>query len=280
MPRIAARTADTEELQKLYAGIERVYGRQLEPVSVTAHSETILDGYLAFERGMRKAGALDLKLKELANLKTATLIGCPFCIDIGSKESQDAGVTAEQVGALHEHETSAAFSDVERLVIDYAVAMSRTPLDSRRRAVRPATGRVLGRAACRADGDSRVGELSQPLQPRDGHQGARLRRERRLRASGSARLATSLPRSRAGRQEIHMTAPQIETTYDPSSDDPRITAAIGAQKRLEAAMMSADVAGAEALTAPDVVVHAPINMVVTRENVLGRAQRSNQLRQR
>jgi hypothetical protein len=26
----------------------------------------------------------------------------------------------------------------------------------------------------------------------------------------------------------------------------------------------------EALTAPDVVVHAPINMVVTRENVLGR----------
>jgi AhpD family alkylhydroperoxidase len=101
----------------------------LEPVSVTAHSETILDGYLAFEGGMRKAGALDRRLKELANLKTATLIGCPFCIDIGSKESQDAGVTADQVQALHEHEASVAFSDEERLVLDYAVAMSRTPLD-------------------------------------------------------------------------------------------------------------------------------------------------------
>ena len=129
MPRIEERTADTEQLQKLYAGIERVYGRQLEPVSVTAHSETILDGYLAFERGMRKATALDAKLKELANLKTATLIGCPFCIDIGSKESQDAGVTAEQVQALHEHETSGAFSETERLVLDYAVAMSGTPQD-------------------------------------------------------------------------------------------------------------------------------------------------------
>jgi AhpD family alkylhydroperoxidase len=130
MPRIDGRQAEgaSERVQTVYAGIERVYGRMLEPVSVTAHSETILDGYLAFERGMRKAGALDRKLKELANLKTATLIGCPFCIDIGSAESQEAGVTAEQVAALHEHETSDAFSETERLVLDYAVAMSRTPL--------------------------------------------------------------------------------------------------------------------------------------------------------
>jgi AhpD family alkylhydroperoxidase len=131
MPRIEPRPAEnaSERVQQVYTGMERVYGRMLEPVSVTAHSETILDGYLAFERGMRKATALDRKLKELANLKTATLIGCPFCIDIGSKESQDSGVTAEQVQALHEHETSAAFSDEERLVLDYTVAMSRTPLD-------------------------------------------------------------------------------------------------------------------------------------------------------
>ncbi len=38
-------------------------------------------------------------------------------------------MTAEQVEALHEHETSDAFSETERLVLDYAVAMSRTPLD-------------------------------------------------------------------------------------------------------------------------------------------------------
>ena len=129
MPRIEGRTADTEQLQKLYAGVQHIYGRMLEPVSVTAHSEPLLEGYLAFERSSRKAKALDRKFKELAGLKTATLVGCPFCIDIGSKEAQDGGVTAEQVQALHEHEASDAFSDEERLVIDYAVAMSRTPLD-------------------------------------------------------------------------------------------------------------------------------------------------------
>jgi AhpD family alkylhydroperoxidase len=131
MPRIEPRTSEgaPERIQQIYAGMERVYGRMLEPVSVTAHSETILDGYLAFERGMRKAGALDRKLKELANLKTATLVGCPFCIDIGSKESQDSGVRAEQVQSIHEHEKSDAFSDTERLVLDYAVAISSTPLE-------------------------------------------------------------------------------------------------------------------------------------------------------
>jgi AhpD family alkylhydroperoxidase len=118
----------SEQVQKIYAGIERVYGKMLEPVSVTAHSEEILSGYLAFERGMRKAVALDAKLRQLANLKTATLVGCPFCIDIGSAESQEAGVTVEQVLALHEHETSDAFSEAERLVLDYAVAMTRSPL--------------------------------------------------------------------------------------------------------------------------------------------------------
>jgi 4-carboxymuconolactone decarboxylase len=41
----------------------------------------------------------------------------------------EAGVSAEQVRSLHEHETSAAFSEEERLVLDYAVAMSQTPLD-------------------------------------------------------------------------------------------------------------------------------------------------------
>jgi hypothetical protein len=73
-----------------------------------------------------------------------------------------------------------------------------------------------------------------------------------------------------------MTNAEFNPIYDPSPDDPGILGAIDAQKRLEAAMMSADVPAVEALTAPDVVVHAPINMVVTRENVIGRL-RSGQI---
>ena len=130
MPRIngVAPEDASEQLRKTYAAIERVYDKMLDPISVAAHSPGVLTAMLAFERGIREASALDAKMKQLANLKTATLIGCPFCIDIGSAESLESGVTAEQVQALHDHETSAAFSPEERLVLDYAVAMTRTPL--------------------------------------------------------------------------------------------------------------------------------------------------------
>jgi 4-carboxymuconolactone decarboxylase len=121
--------AAPEHVQKIYAGVERVYGKMLEPIAVAAHSPEVLAAMLAFEREVRNAPALEPRLKQLANLKTATLVGCPFCIDIGSAESADAGVTVEQVQALNEYETSAAFSSDERLALDYAVAMTRTPLE-------------------------------------------------------------------------------------------------------------------------------------------------------
>jgi AhpD family alkylhydroperoxidase len=130
MPRIDGLSASDapESLQKIYAGIERVYGKMLDPVSITAHSPAVLAAFLAFEREVRKADTLDPALKQLVNLKTATLVGCPFCIDIGSAESLEAGVSAEQVQALHDHETNSAFSEEERMVLDYAVAMTATPV--------------------------------------------------------------------------------------------------------------------------------------------------------
>jgi hypothetical protein len=73
-----------------------------------------------------------------------------------------------------------------------------------------------------------------------------------------------------------MTSTPFETLYEPSANDPRVLAAIDAQKRLEAAMMGLDLPSVEALMAPDLVVHAPINVVVNRENVLARL-RSGQI---
>ncbi len=130
MPRIEGLPLDEapEHVQKIYAGVERIYKKMLDPVSITAHSPDVLAAYLAFERDVRKASALDPALKQLANLKTATLVGCPFCIDIGSAESLEAGVREEQVQELHDYKTSNEFSDVERLVLDYAVAVTHTPV--------------------------------------------------------------------------------------------------------------------------------------------------------
>jgi hypothetical protein len=60
------------------------------------------------------------------------------------------------------------------------------------------------------------------------------------------------------------------TVYDPSANDPRVVAVLTAITRLGDVMCAQDVAGIEALMATDVLVNAPINKVVNRDNVIGR----------
>ena len=73
-----------------------------------------------------------------------------------------------------------------------------------------------------------------------------------------------------------MPSAQTETVFEPSASHPKILGAIDAQNRLGVAMIGLDLPSVEALMAPDLVVHAPVNMVVNRESVLARL-RSGQI---
>jgi len=66
------------------------------------------------------------------------------------------------------------------------------------------------------------------------------------------------------------------TIFEPSASDPRILAALAARKRLGEVMRSLDIAGIEALMAPDILVNAPINKVVDRKNIVERLK-ANQI---
>lgn len=102
-------------------------GVVVEPVSVTAHSTPAMIGMGAMETALKRFKHVDHRLMELAVLKTAATVGCHFCLDIGSHLVQKAGVTEEQILALHDHGSSPLFDSVERLVCDYAEAMTATP---------------------------------------------------------------------------------------------------------------------------------------------------------
>ena len=65
-----------------------------------------------------------------------------------------------------------------------------------------------------------------------------------------------------------------DTVYEPSASDPRVVAALAAQKRLGDVMLALDMVGIETLMAPDLLVNAPINKVANRENVIARLQAS------
>lgn len=87
----------------------------------------ILFSTMVFESALLFTNRLDPKLKELAELKTAGLVNCEFCLDIGSALAQSAGLTEQQLADLPRYRTSDAYTDLEKLVIAFAEAMTATP---------------------------------------------------------------------------------------------------------------------------------------------------------
>lgn len=110
-----------------YRFSRRRFGKVAEPLRVTAHHPRLLSGYGAFELALDRSRRVDDRLRTLAEVKVATTVGCEFCIDIGSALSRGSGVTEEQLRDLHAYGESGAFSPLEKLVLEYATRMTRTP---------------------------------------------------------------------------------------------------------------------------------------------------------
>jgi hypothetical protein len=70
-------------IRRLFAGIvysltQRRLGKIIMPIQVTAHHPKILWGYCQMEQSQMGSKLIDHKLKTLAELRVATLVGCPF----------------------------------------------------------------------------------------------------------------------------------------------------------------------------------------------------------
>jgi 4-carboxymuconolactone decarboxylase len=100
----------------------------IEPAQAFAHTPGLLVGYGIFEAAVARAHRVPERLKVLAELKAAALTHCEWCIDIGSPIAYRAGVSEAQMLALPHYRESEEFSELEKLVIDYAVGISSTPV--------------------------------------------------------------------------------------------------------------------------------------------------------
>ena len=61
-----------------YRFSKRMVGKVPEPLTVAAHHAWIFRGYTGYEFALGKARLVDARLKALAGLKAAALVGCPF----------------------------------------------------------------------------------------------------------------------------------------------------------------------------------------------------------
>ena len=116
-------------LRLVYRYSRRHYGTLLGAFVPTSHHPGVLRGTVAMELALQRAGEVDWRLKELAATRAASLVGCEFCIDFGSSLLEHAGAPAEQIAELPRWRESDAFSELDRLVLEYTEALTRTPVD-------------------------------------------------------------------------------------------------------------------------------------------------------
>jgi hypothetical protein len=57
---------------------KRKLGRVVMPVQIVAHHSRLLWGYGQMEQSLLSSHLVDAALKDLAQLRVATLVGCPF----------------------------------------------------------------------------------------------------------------------------------------------------------------------------------------------------------
>ena len=65
-------------VRSTYRFARRRLGKVPEPVAVAAHHRWIFGGMGAYELALERARLVDAKLKALAGIKAAALVGCPF----------------------------------------------------------------------------------------------------------------------------------------------------------------------------------------------------------
>ncbi len=106
----------------------RSYGRVITPARVYALDSGLLLAVGLMEEVQERAKQTSAPVKQLARMLVAWRIGCPWCLDFGTKTSEKLGVTDEQLRALPDYEHSSLFSEEERAVLRYADAMTRTPV--------------------------------------------------------------------------------------------------------------------------------------------------------
>jgi AhpD family alkylhydroperoxidase len=106
----------------------RSYGRVITPARIYALDSGLLLAVGLMEEVQEWAKQTSAPVKQLARMLVAWRIGCPWCLDFGTKTSEKLGVTDEQLRALRDYEHSCLFSEEERTVLRYADAMTRTPV--------------------------------------------------------------------------------------------------------------------------------------------------------
>jgi alkylhydroperoxidase family enzyme len=124
--RIAA--ADISGLQgaliKRFA--KRTLGQVPSSIGVYWHNRRVLFDMASVGSKVKKWGACDEQLKSFAHMAVASTVGCSWCLDFNYFEASNRDLDVAKAREIPRWRESTAFTPLEREVLGYAEAMSRT----------------------------------------------------------------------------------------------------------------------------------------------------------
>src|ERR1700722_1132348 len=117
------------KMMKTLTGRAPHNGSGIEPIEIWAYQPKMMMGMGRFNQAVRKGSSVDQRLKNLIELKGAQMIGCEYCVDLGSQICRNSGLSDEELLALPAYRSSDLFTTREKVALDYAVAVMRTPVE-------------------------------------------------------------------------------------------------------------------------------------------------------
>src|SRR5215469_15114992 len=114
---------------KKMTGRDPQTGNGIEPMEIWAYQPKMMMGMGMFNQTVRSGKSVDERIKNLVELKGAQMIGCEYCVDLGSQICRNSGFSDEELLALPRYQSSALFTDREKAALDFTVAVMRTPVE-------------------------------------------------------------------------------------------------------------------------------------------------------
>jgi AhpD family alkylhydroperoxidase len=111
-----------------YRYARRRFGAVPEPFAVLRHHPRLFWAGALAEAADEKAGSvLPRRLRELAVYRTATVVGCSWCVDFGAMLQRLDGLDVDRLKEIDDYATSPRYTDDERAAIAYSDAMTTDP---------------------------------------------------------------------------------------------------------------------------------------------------------
>lgn len=102
-------------------------GQVPDPLGVMWHNRPVLKAFFGLSGKAEKWDACPRELKAFAHMAAVGMVGCSFCLDFGYLQAHHDELDLTKAREVPRWRESAVFTPLEREVMEYAEAMTRTP---------------------------------------------------------------------------------------------------------------------------------------------------------